>query len=197
MAGDGSGAVVAAIWCQGRRWWVVPRERFSLVRAGTRRARMVAAWYNTGRLSADPLFDSYWDLLEPEFAYLSIGSMPGTDQGARWAGMYIHPDIGPEWVAKVDVGDVSGAGEDCGCGSSREHAVWALRGAGVRAVIADSLARIFFRNAVNNGFPALEIPGISGRIADGDEIEILLDEGLVWNRTQKRGYSFSPYRPCF
>lgn len=104
-------------------------------------------------------------------------------------------DIDPDFVAKVNVGDVIVAGEDFGCGSSREHAVWALRGAGVRAVIADSLARIFFRNAVNNGFPALEIPGISGRIADGDEIEILLDEGLVRNLTQKEEYSFIPYSP--
>lgn len=104
-------------------------------------------------------------------------------------------DIDPGFVGRVNGGDVIVAGEDFGCGSSREHAVWALRGAGVKAVIADSLARIFFRNAVNNGFLALEVPGISGKIADGDEIEIHFDEGVVNNLTRNEAYNFTPFSP--
>ena len=102
-------------------------------------------------------------------------------------------DIDVDFVGKVKAGDVIVGGEDFGCGSSREHAVWALRGAGVSAVIADSFARIFYRNAVNNGFVALEIPGISGKIADGDEIEIHLEEGKVTNHTQDQEYTFTPF----
>lgn len=102
-------------------------------------------------------------------------------------------DIDANFVSKVEAGDVIVTGEDFGCGSSREHAVWALRGAGIKAVVADSFARIFFRNAVNNGFIAVEIPGISSQFTDGDEIEIQLDEGLVKNLTQGREHAFTPF----
>jgi len=69
-------------------------------------------------------------------------------------------DLDASFVGRVGAGDMIVAGRDFGCGSSREHAVWALRGAGIGCVIADSFARIFFRNAVNNGFPVVECAGI-------------------------------------
>jgi len=65
-------------------------------------------------------------------------------------------DIDALFVDNVKEGDVIVAAQDFGCGSSREHAIWALRGAGIRAVIADSFARIFFRNGINNGFILIE-----------------------------------------
>jgi len=102
-------------------------------------------------------------------------------------------DIDKEFVNRVRDGDFIVAGEDFGCGSSREHAVWALRGAGVQAVLADTFARIFFRNAINNGFYAIEIPGISRKVDKGDQLEIDMTGGLVRNITKDEVYTFSPF----
>ncbi len=101
-------------------------------------------------------------------------------------------DIDPDFVKNVREGDIIVAGEDFGCGSSREHAVWALRGAGVRAVIADTFARIFYRNCINNGFLAVECRNISGKIQTGDELEIDVKDGVIRNLTQNEKYTFLP-----
>jgi 3-isopropylmalate/(R)-2-methylmalate dehydratase small subunit len=98
---------------------------------------------------------------------------------------HVMEDIDPEFPASVQPGDIIVAGPDFGCGSSREHAVWALRGAGVQAVIADSFARIFFRNAINNGFRVIECPGAAAALQEGDEVEIDLANGRV--RAPARG----------
>jgi len=102
-------------------------------------------------------------------------------------------DIDKDFVNKVKAGDFIVAGEDFGCGSSREHAVWALRGAGVKAVLADTFARIFYRNAISNGFCALEIPGISRKVNGGDQLEIDLAGGKVANLTKDEAYTFPPF----
>ncbi|HCL00272.1 MAG TPA: 3-isopropylmalate dehydratase [Candidatus Marinimicrobia bacterium] len=101
-------------------------------------------------------------------------------------------DLDPDFVKNVRKGDIIVAGEDFGCGSSREHAVWALRGAGVRAVIADTFARIFYRNCINNGFLAVECRNISGKIQTGDELEIDVKDGVIRNLTQNEKYTFLP-----
>lgn len=101
-------------------------------------------------------------------------------------------DIDPDFVSKARPGDFLVVGEDFGCGSSREHAVWALRGAGVAAVIAISYARIFFRNAINNGFLAIECPEAVGSIETGDELELDLKEGVLRNLTRAREHRFVP-----
>ncbi|HEX7090367.1 MAG TPA: 3-isopropylmalate dehydratase small subunit [Longimicrobiales bacterium] len=92
---------------------------------------------------------------------------------------HVMEDIDPEFPGTVQAGDIIVAGADFGCGSSREHAVWALRGAGVQAVIADSFARIFFRNAINNGFRVIECPGAAAAFREGDDVEIDLAGGRV------------------
>lgn len=102
-------------------------------------------------------------------------------------------DIDPGFVGRVESGDAIVGGEDFGCGSSREHAVWALRGAGITTVIADSVSRIFYRNSVNNGFATIEIPGISAKISDGDQISVQLAEGKVINQTKGDVYYFKPF----
>lgn len=102
-------------------------------------------------------------------------------------------DIDKDFVNKVKVGDFIVSGEDFGCGSSREHAVWALRGAGVRAVLADTFARIFYRNAISNGFYAIEIPGISRKVDGGDQLEIDMTGGKVTNLTKDEVYTFTPF----
>jgi 3-isopropylmalate/(R)-2-methylmalate dehydratase small subunit len=101
-------------------------------------------------------------------------------------------DLDPDFVKKVRPGDVIVAGADFGCGSSREHAVWALREAKVAAVIASSFARIFYRNAINCGFPALELPNAPDAIADGDRITVDHHGGFVHNKTQGTRIVFKP-----
>ncbi len=101
-------------------------------------------------------------------------------------------DIDTDFIKKVQKGDVIVAGEDFGCGSSREHAVWALRGSGIQAVIAESFARIFYRNCINNGFPAIECPGIGKKINTGDRLTVDLSKGKIYNETQNTEYNFLP-----
>ncbi len=80
---------------------------------------------------------------------------------------------------KCEKGDFIVAGRNFGCGSSREHAPIAIKGVGISAVIAESFARIFYRNAANVGVPLLEAPGISDLVSDGDEIEVDMDNGII------------------
>ncbi len=101
-------------------------------------------------------------------------------------------DIDAAFVKNVRPGDIIVAGHDFGCGSSREHAVWALRGAGVACVVAESFARIYYRNAVNNGFPAIECEGAAERISTGDELEIDPRGGVIRNLTTGGEMTFIP-----
>ena len=84
-----------------------------------------------------------------------------------------------EFSKKYKKGDFIVAGTNFGCGSSREHAPIALKGIGISAVIAESFARIFYRNATNIGVPLLEAPGITKLVNDGDEIEVDMEKGTI------------------
>ena len=88
-------------------------------------------------------------------------------------------DADPDFPDKVRPGDIIVAGQNFGCGSSREHAPIALKAAGVACVIAGSFARIFYRNAFHMGLPILECPGAAGRIAEGDTVTVELDSGRI------------------
>ena len=101
-------------------------------------------------------------------------------------------DIDVDFVKRVQPGDFVIAGDDFGCGSSREHAVWALRGAGVKVVVANSYARIFFRNAINNGFLAIECANVCEGIETGDELELDLAAGRLRNLTKGTEKTFVP-----
>ena len=87
--------------------------------------------------------------------------------------------IDPGFTKRVKQGDIIVAGEDFGCGSSREHAVWCLRSVGISIIVASSFARIFFRNCINNGMLAIECPDIENRLTDLDEIEIAVADGCI------------------
>ncbi len=114
-----------------------------------------------------------------------------TDDKAELASHCLE-DLDKDFVNKVKEGDVIVAGEDFGCGSSREHAVWAIRGVKVQTVIAKSFARIFYRNAINNGFYIIESPDVLEKINDGDEVEIDYKAGLIKNKTAGVDISFNP-----
>jgi 3-isopropylmalate/(R)-2-methylmalate dehydratase small subunit len=114
-----------------------------------------------------------------------------TDDQAELASHCLE-DLDKDFVNKVKEGDVIVAGEDFGCGSSREHAVWAIRGVKVQTVIAKTSARIFYRNAINNGFYIIESPDALEKINDGDEVEIDYKNGLVKNKTAGIDISFNP-----
>src|SRR6195256_2333408 len=92
------------------------------------------------------------------------------------------------WAAQVQPGDILVADSNFGCGSSREIAPIAIRGAGISLVIADSYARIFFRNAINMGYPILQSPQAAEGISEGDELEVDLEEGIVRNFTRGDEY---------
>jgi 3-isopropylmalate/(R)-2-methylmalate dehydratase small subunit len=118
-----------------------------------------------------------------------------TDDEAELA-KHCLEDLDADFVNKVKKGDIIVAGEDFGCGSSREHAVWAIRGAGVRTVIAKSFARIFFRNAINNGFHVIECSHAVDGITDGDELEIDYKKGTIKVINKGISYNFLPL-PAF
>jgi len=114
-----------------------------------------------------------------------------TDNEAELA-KHVMEDLDKDFVKKVKKGDVIVAGEDFGCGSSREHAVWAIRGAGVQTVIAKSFARIFYRNAINCGFYLVESAEAVEKIHDGDEVEIDYKAGLIKDKTRGIDIGFNP-----
>jgi len=101
-------------------------------------------------------------------------------------------DLDAGFVKKLSKGDVIVAGDDFGCGSSREHAVWAIRGAGVQTVIARTFARIFYRNAINCGFYLIESADAVEKIKDGNELEIDYEKGIIKNKTAGIEISFNP-----
>lgn len=107
---------------------------------------------------------------------------------------YVMEDADPEFANKVQPGDIIVAGENFGCGSSREHAPIALKAAGVAAIIAPTFARIFYRNAFNMGLPIFELPQ-AVEIKEGELISVDLDAGTIENIDKKTTYNFTPIPP--
>ncbi len=104
-------------------------------------------------------------------------------------------DIDPHFASAVQKGDIIVAGENFGCGSSREHAPLAIKGAGVSCVVARSFARIFYRNAINIGLPILECPAAVEETEMGHQLEIDLEAGRIRNLITGRVYQAEPYPP--
>lgn len=101
---------------------------------------------------------------------------------------YCMEDIDKDFVDRVKSGDIIAAGKNFGCGSSREHAPLAIKCAGISCVIAETFARIFYRNAINIGLPIIECPEASKGIDAGDEVEIDFDTGIIYNKTKNTRY---------
>jgi len=104
-------------------------------------------------------------------------------------------DLDKDFVNKVKKGDIMVAGKNFGCGSSREHAPIAIKASGISCVIAETFARIFYRNAINIGLPILECPEAVNGIKDGDEVEIDFDTGIIKNLTTGEEYRAIPFPP--
>ena len=102
-------------------------------------------------------------------------------------------DIDKDFIKKIKPGDIIAAGKNFGCGSSREHAPLAIKAAGISCVIAESFARIFYRNAINIGLPIIEDAEIARQISPGDALEIDLQKGIIINKTKNLSFKTEPF----
>lgn len=102
-------------------------------------------------------------------------------------------DIDKTFVSRVKNGDIMAAGQNFGCGSSREHAPIAIKASGISLVIAKSFARIFYRNAINIGLAIVECPEAADGISEGDIVEADLDNGIIRNITTGKEYTTAPF----
>ena len=102
-------------------------------------------------------------------------------------------DLDKSFVSRVQPGDILVAERNFGCGSSREHAPIALKASGISCIIAETFARIFYRNAVNIGLPILECPEAARDIAEGDQVSVDIRTGRVGNRTTGKTYQAVPF----
>lgn len=105
-------------------------------------------------------------------------------------------DIDKDFTSKVNVGDIMVGGANFGCGSSREHAPIAIKESGISVVIAETFARIFYRNSINIGLAILECPEASKKINSGDDVEVDFDTGIIKNNTTGEEYKAQPF-PSF
>ncbi len=104
-------------------------------------------------------------------------------------------DIDKEFVKRVKSGDIMVAGKNFGCGSSREHAPLAIKESGISCIIAETFARIFYRNSINIGLPILECPQAVKETEDGDEITVDITLGKIVNITKGKNYQAQPFPP--
>lgn len=102
-------------------------------------------------------------------------------------------DIDKTFVSRVKKNDIMVAGQNFGCGSSREHAPIAIKASGISIVIAKSFARIFYRNAINIGLAIVECPEAANGISEGDTVEADLDNGIIRNLTSGKEYKTAPF----
>lgn len=140
--------------------------------------RGAAHVYNTDHINTDDIIPARYMVMDTD-EQLAPHAMEGIDAN---------------FSSRVQQGDILVAGEDFGCGSSREHAIFALRGAGIQCVIAKTFARIFFRNAINNGIIVIESDACE-KIQMGDTLEVDLDSGVIRNATRNEEYTFVPLAP--
>ncbi|MFA6940878.1 MAG: 3-isopropylmalate dehydratase small subunit [Clostridiaceae bacterium] len=109
--------------------------------------------------------------------------------------LHCMEDIDKDFIKKVNKGDIIVGGKNFGCGSSREHAPIAIKASGISLVIAETFARIFFRNSINIGLPIIECAEAAKDINEGDELEIDTTKGEIINKTQEKSYQTSPFPP--
>lgn len=109
--------------------------------------------------------------------------------------LHCMEDIDKDFVNKVKKGDIMVGGKNFGCGSSREHAPIAIKASGISCVIAETFARIFYRNSINIGLPIMECPEASREIKEGDEVEVDFDSGIITDKTTGKIYKGQAFPP--
>ena len=114
---------------------------------------------------------------------------------AKELASHVMVDLDPTFVDRLEPGDIVVAKSNFGCGSSREHAPLALKTAGVSCVIANSFARIFYRNSINIGFPILECPEAVAGIEEGDKVEVEFETGIIKNLTKGTQFQAQAFPP--
>lgn len=114
---------------------------------------------------------------------------------AKELALHCMEDIDPAFISRVRPGDVMVGGSNFGCGSSREHAPLAIRTCGVSCVIADTFARIFYRNAINIGLPIIENPQAAREIRADDLVRVDFARGEIRNLTTGKAYAIAPFPP--
>jgi len=138
------------------------------------------AWKFGNNIDTDQIIPAKYAIYSLDEKELGKHAMEGVPEHEAWAG-------------GVTQGDILVGGSNFGCGSSREIAPVAIRGAGISLVIADSFARIFFRNAINMGYPILQSPQAAEAVEEGDELEVDLEEGVIRNFTKGDEYRAEPF----
>jgi 3-isopropylmalate/(R)-2-methylmalate dehydratase small subunit len=113
-------------------------------------------------------------------------------QDPKFLGSKCMENIDPDFIKRVKEDDIIVGGKNFGCGSSREHAPLAIKGCGISLVIAQSFARIFFRNAINTGLPIIELDAIK-EISNGDSLEVDLSKGIIKNLTKNKTYKTNSF----
>ena len=104
-------------------------------------------------------------------------------------------DLDSDFKKKSETSRIIVAGRNFGCGSSREHAPIAIKASGIQLVIADSFARIFYRNSIDIGLPIIECPAAAKAIRDGDEVAVNLDTGVIEDKTTGESFTAAPFPP--
>ena len=115
------------------------------------------------------------------------------DPDERNLAAHCMEDIDPQFSSTVEAGDIIVGGANFGCGSSREHAPLAIKASGVKCVIAASFARIFYRNAINIGFPIMECPEAAAEIKAGDSVGVEFNTGKIVDETTGKTYQAAPF----
>ena len=115
------------------------------------------------------------------------------DPDERNLAAHCMEDIDPDFSSTVEAGDIIVGGANFGCGSSREHAPLAIKSSGVKCVIAASFARIFYRNAINIGFPIMECPEAAAHIKLGDQVSVDFKSGKITDETTGEVFQAAPF----
>lgn len=115
------------------------------------------------------------------------------DPDERNLAAHCMEDIDPNFSSTVEPGDIIVGGANFGCGSSREHAPLAIKASGVKCVIAASFARIFYRNAINIGFPIMECPEAAASIKPGDQVSVDFSTGKIIDETTGKTFQAAPF----
>ena len=156
---------------------------------------IISFWYKEMLESpATKVVDLEPYILKDEYCTIDLSELEPyrfTDYPYCW----VMEDIDKEFVSRVKKGDIMVGGKNFGCGSSREHAPIAIKKAGISVVIAETFARIFYRNAINIGLAILECESASKNICAGDSVEVDFDTGLIVNHTKGETYKAQPFPP--